>query len=446
MKKKSKILVASLAGSVIEWYDFYLYGTATGLVFTTLFFPNSDPAISFLIAFATFGAGYAARPIGSIIFGHMGDRIGRKASLMLTLIGMGGSSFLIGLLPTYAQVGIIAPAMLVILRLLQGVALGGEWGGAVLLATESATKGVRGLFGSIPQLGVPIGLVLGTFSFTLISAFTTEEQFMAWGWRLPFLFSIVLIILAVWIRSGIEETPEFNRKKDQGELAKIPLVHAFKYNKKDIFRLIGLKIGDGFFNVFLMSFVLVYATTYLDYSRDTALLALTLSCAAMIITIPLFGYISDFVGRKAIYTGGLVGMILLSIPYFVMLPVNPMWFYFMQVLLLGVVWGAIFATQGTLFSELFPANVRYTGLSLGYQIAAAIVGFGPMLWTALASNYGASPYLFGGVMIAGLVLSLVLILFSPDTRVITQYEDDEELDMIKSGALEPEDTEQSVKV
>ncbi len=424
--KKAKILLASLVGSIIEWYDFYLYGTATGLVFSSLFFPNHDPAVSILIAFATFGAGYAARPIGSIIFGHMGDRIGRKASLMLTLIGMGGSSFLIGLLPTYAQIGIIAPAMLVILRLLQGIALGGEWGGAVLLATESAGKGIRGFFGSVPQLGVPIGLVLGTFSFTIISALTTEAQFMAWGWRIPFLFSIVLIVIAVWIRSGIEETPEFQRKKEQGELEKIPVVAVFKYNAKDIFRLIGLKLGDGFFNVFLMSFILVYATTYLDYSRDTALLGLTLSCATMIITIPLVGYLSDFIGRKIIYTGGLVAMIVLTIPYFMTIPINTTWFFTMQIVLLGFVWGAIFATQGTLFSELFPANVRYTGLSLGYQIAAAIVGFGPMIWTAMGTSFGASPFAFGGFMIASLVVSLVLILFAPDTRVVSQYDDDVE--------------------
>ncbi|KGR73980.1 MFS transporter [Ureibacillus sinduriensis] len=428
--KKVKILLASLVGSIIEWYDFYLYGTATGLVFSSLFFPNHDPAVSILIAFATFGAGYAARPIGSIIFGHMGDRIGRKASLMLTLIGMGGSSFLIGLLPTYAQIGIVAPALLVVLRLMQGIALGGEWGGAVLLATESANKGIRGFFGSVPQLGVPIGLVLGTFSFTLISALTTEAQFMAWGWRIPFLFSIVLIVIAVWIRSGIEETPEFQRKKEQGELAKIPVVEVFKYNSKDIFRLIGLKLGDGFFNVFLMSFILVYATTYLDYSRDTALLGLTLSCAAMIVTIPLAGYLSDFIGRKIIYTGGLIAMLALAIPYFMALPVSTGWFFTMQVILLGVVWGAIFATQGTLFSELFPAKVRYTGLSLGYQIAAAIVGFGPMIWTAMGTNYGASPFAFGGFMMVGLVLSLILILFAPDTRVITKYEDDFEEEQI----------------
>lgn len=424
MKNKNfRVLFASVAGSIVEWYDFYLYGTATGLVFSTLFFPSADPTISILIAFATFGAGYAARPLGSIIFGHMGDRIGRKASLMLTLIGMGGSSFLIGLLPTYAQVGLAAPIALVVLRLLQGISLGGEWGGAVLLATESATKGVRGLFGSIPQLGVPIGLVLGTFSFTLISSLTTEAQFMAWGWRIPFLFSAILIILSIWIRSGIEDPPEFKQKKEQGELAKVPIIHAFKYNTKDILRLIGLKIGDGFFNVFLMSFVLVYATTYLGYSRDVALTALTVSCATMLITIPVVGYLSDFIGRKIIYISGIVALLLFAIPYFTIIPKSTTMFYIMQVLLLGVIWAAIFSTQGTFFSELFPVNVRYTGLSLSYQVAAAIVGFGPMLWTEMGAKYGSSPYLFGGFMAGGLILSLVLAIFSPDTRRVTQYND-----------------------
>lgn len=300
-------------------------------------------------------------------------------------------------------------------------------GGAVLLATESAPKGVRGLFGSIPQLGVPLGLVAGTFSFTLISSLTTELQFMAWGWRLPFLFSAVLIVLAIWIRSGIEETPEFQRQKDQGELAKVPIVETFKYNWRDVLRIIGLKLGDGFFNVFLMSFILVYATTYLGYSRDTALMALTISCATMIITIPIVGYLSDFIGRKTIYIVGLVGMLVLSIPYFIMIPQSVTMFYFMQVVLLGILWATIFSTQGTLFSELFPAKVRYTGLSVGYQIAAAIVGFGPMLWASMSAKYGAAPYIFGSFMIGGLLLSLILAIFAPDTRKVTQYEDHVEI-------------------
>lgn len=421
--KKKRILFASVAGSVIEWYDFYLYGTATGLVFSTLFFPNHDPAISILIAFATFGAGYAARPIGSIIFGHMGDRIGRKASLMLTLIGMGGSSFLIGVLPTYTQVGLLAPILLVVLRLIQGISLGGEWGGAVLLATEYAPKGIRGLYGSIPQLGVPLGLVAGTFSFTFINSVTTNEQFLAWGWRIPFLLSAVLIALAVWIRSGIEETPAFQQQKDSGELVKVPIIETFRYNWKSVFHVIGLKIGDGFFNVFLMSFVLVFATSYLGYSRETALSALTISCATMIITIPVVGYISDFIGRKVIYTSGLFLMLILAVPYFFLIGKEAIWLYFMQAILLGIIWAAIFSTQGTLFSELFPAKVRYTGLSVGYQIAAAIVGFGPMIWASMVKSYGTSPWIFGGFMMGGLTLSLVLSVFVPDTRKTSHYKD-----------------------
>jgi MFS family permease len=424
--KKSRVLMASLVGSIIEWYDFYLYGTATGLVFSTLFFPNSDPAISLLIAFATFGAGYAARPIGSIIFGHMGDKIGRKAALMLTLIGMGGSSFLIGLLPTYAQAGLVAPVLLVLLRLIQGIALGGEWGGAVLLATEYAPKGVRGLYGSIPQLGVPLGLVAGSFSLTLISSLTTDAQFLAWGWRIPFLLSIVLIGIALWIRNGIDETPAFQQQKESGDLAKVPLFETFRSNWKNVLQVIGLKLGDGFFNVFMMSFVLVYSTVYLGYTRDTALTALTIGCATMILTIPAIGYLSDFIGRKVIYTGGLIMLFLLSIPYFTMIGEGAAWLYFLQAAMLGVIWAAIFSTQGTLFSELFPAKVRYTGLSFGYQIAAAIVGFGPMVWTSMAESYGPSPWVFGGFMMAGLLVSLVLILFTADTRKVSSYEDAEE--------------------
>ncbi|KEF39638.1 arabinose efflux permease family protein [Schinkia azotoformans MEV2011] len=421
--KKSRVLFASVSGSVIEWYDFYLYGTATGLVFSSLFFPNTDPAIALLLAFATFGVGYAARPIGSIIFGHFGDKLGRKASLMLTLVGMGGSSFLIGCLPTYAQIGVAAPLLLVFLRLIQGIALGGEWGGAVLLATEYAPKGLRGLYGSIPQLGVPLGLVLGSFSLTFISYLTTEAQFLAWGWRIPFLFSALLIGLALWIRNGIEETPAFKEQKEKGELAAVPIVETFRTNSKSVFHVIGLKLGDGFFNVFLMSFVLVFATKHLGYSYEVALTALTIGCATMIITIPVVGYLSDFIGRKIIYICGLALLFLLAIPYFTMVGQSPSWLYIMQAAMLGIIWASIFATQGTIFSELFPAKVRYTGLSFGYQIAAAIVGFGPMIWTPMAEKFGPSPIVFGGFMMAGITISLVLSLFVPDTRKISKYED-----------------------
>ncbi|PLT35136.1 MFS transporter [Bacillus sp. V5-8f] len=414
--KKSRILFASLSGSVIEWYDFYLYGTATGLVFSTLFFPSGDPAVSLLLAFVTFGAGYAARPLGSILFGHMGDRLGRKASLIFTLVGMGGSSVLMGLLPTYEQVGLLAPILLVILRLIQGLSLGGEWGGAILLATEYAPKGVRGLYGSIPQLGVPIGLVAGSFSLTLISSLTTDSQFLAWGWRIPFLLSGVLIALAVWVRSGIEETPDFQKQKESGDIAKVPIIETFRNDGKTVFRLIGLKVGDGFFNVFIMSFILVYTTVYIGYSRDTALTGLTIGCATMLLTIPIVGYISDFIGRKVIYIGGLSLLFVSAVPYFTLIGKGEVPFFIMQAVVLGILWGAVFSTQGTLFSELFPAKVRYTGLSVGYQVAAALAGFGPLMWTPMAEKFGPSPWVFGGFMMAGLAISLILCLTLSDTR------------------------------
>ncbi|NGQ95200.1 MHS family MFS transporter [Brevibacillus sp. SYP-B805] len=413
-----RVLFASISGSIIEWYDFYLYGSATGLVFSTLFFPTQDPAISLILAFSTFGVGYAARPIGSVLFGHLGDRVGRKAALIYTLVGMGVSSTLIGLLPTYETAGLIAPLLLVFLRLIQGIALGGEWGGAILLATESAPKGVRGLYGSIPQLGVPIGLVTGTLSFSLISHWTTNEQFLSWGWRIPFLFSIVLVSLAIWIRSGIEETPVFQEQKESGDIARVPIIETIRSDWKNVLRAIGLKLGDGFLNVFTMSYVITFATAYLNYSRDIALNALTIGCATMLVTIPIIGYISDFIGRKRIYIGGLMLLFLLSVPYFSLIGKGAGWLYVMQVVMLGIIWGAIFSTQGTYFSELFPPKVRYTGLSVGYQIAAAIVGFGPLIWTSMAKSYGPSPWIFGGFMMAGIAISLALSLFTPETRGI----------------------------
>ena len=296
----------------------------------------------------------------------------------------------------------------------------------MLLATEYAPKGVRGLYGSIPQLGVPLGLVAGSFSLTLISSLTTDAQFLAWGWRIPFLMSIVLIALALWIRNGIDETPAFQQQKESGDLAKVPFFETFRSNWKTVLQVIGLKLGDGFFNVFLMSFVLVFSTMYLGYSRDTALTALTIGCATMIITIPVVGYLSDYIGRKTIYTAGLILMFLLAIPYFTMVGESPAWLYFFQAAMLGVIWAAIFSTQGTLFSELFPAKVRYTGLSVGYQIAAAIVGFGPMVWTSMAETYGPSPLVFGGFMMAGVTISLILILFTNDTRKVSSYQDIDE--------------------
>ncbi|WP_035462199.1 MFS transporter [Alicyclobacillus macrosporangiidus] len=411
-----RVLLASMIGSVIEWYDFYLYGSATSLVFSSQYFPSHDPAVSLILAFSTFGVGYAARPLGSILFGHLGDRVGRKAALIYTLVGMGISSTLIGLLPTYAQIGLWAPILLVALRLIQGVSLGGEWGGAILLATEYAPRGIRGLYGAIPQLGVPVGLVTGTLCFTLISHLTTNAQFLSWGWRVPFLLSLLLVALAIWLRTGIEDTPAFRAQRAQGDIARVPFAEVFRTNWKNVLHAIGLKIGDGFLNVFVMSYVLTYATVYLKYPRNTALNALTIGSAVMLVSIPFMGYLSDYIGRKRIYLSGLVLLFVLSIPYFSLIPRGAGWFYLMEAVVLGVIWGAIFATQGTFFSELFPTKVRYTGLSVGYQVAAAIDGFGPILWTWMAKTYGPSVGKFSLFMMVVLGFSLLLTLFVRETR------------------------------
>ncbi|SFV03263.1 MFS transporter [Alicyclobacillus macrosporangiidus] len=413
-----RVLLASMIGSVIEWYDFYLYGSATSLVLSSQYFPSHDHAVSLILAFSTFGIGYAARPLGSILFGHLGDRVGRKAALIYTLVGMGISSTLIGLLPTYAQIGLWAPILLVALRLIQGVSLGGEWGGAILLATEYAPRGIRGLYGAIPQLGVPVGLVTGTLCFTLISHLTTNAQFLSWGWRVPFLLSLLLVALAIWLRTGIEDTPAFQAQRAQGDIARVPIAEVFRTNWKNVLHAIGLKIGDGFLNVFVMSYVLTYATVYLKYPRNTALNALTIGSAVMLVIIPFTGYLSDYIGRKRIYLSGLVLLFVLSIPYFSLIPRGAGWFYAMEAVVLGVVWGAIFATQGTFFSELFPTKVRYTGLSVGYQVAAAIDGFGPILWTWMAKTYGPSVGKFSLFMMVVLGFSLLLTLFVRETRAV----------------------------
>jgi len=302
-----------------------------------------------------------------------------------------------------------------------------------LLATESAPKGVRGLYGSIPQLGVPIGLVAGSLSFTLISSLTTDSEFMSWGWRIPFLLSAVLIALAIWVRSGVAETPAFQQQKDSGDIARMPILETFRNDWRSVLSAVGLKIGDGFFNVFLMSYVLVFATVYLGYSRDAALTGLTIGCATMLITIPLFGYLSDYIGRKTIYVGGLTLLLLLSIPYFFVIGKGVAWLYFMQAVTLGIIWAADFSTQGTLFSELFPAKVRYTGLSVGYQVAAAIVGFGPMIWTAMGEAFGPSPWIFGGFMTAGTAFSLIFCLFLPNSKKMADSHYDEVIEKTGSG-------------
>ena len=343
-----RVLLGSLSGSAIEWYDFLLYATAAPLVFNSQFFPNDDPFVAIMLAYLGNALTFVIRPFGGIVFAHIGDRIGRKRTLVLTLSIMGAGTVAIGLLPTYAQIGVLAPALLYFFRIVQGLAIGGEWGGALLLAYEYAPPQRRGFFGSVPQLGVPLGLVLGNLAMALATQLP-GDAFDAWGWRIPFILSIVLVGIGLWIRHGLDETPAFRKMQQSGAVEKLPL-----------------------------------GTTLRDHWRAVLVGALV-ACVA----IPLCGAVSDRFGRRPIFLVGVVALAVATFAYFALLDQRSLPLFFLaSALALGVAWSPVTATLGTMMSETFPANVRYSGITLGYQIGAAVFsGTAPMVAEALVQAY-----------------------------------------------------------
>ncbi|WP_077329197.1 MFS transporter [Virgibacillus siamensis] len=412
-KLKRKVLTASLVGSSIEWFDFFLYGTVAGLVLDDLYFPSSDPIVGLMLAYLSFSLTFFIRPLGGVIFAHIGDRIGRKKTLVITLTLMGGGTVLIGLLPTYAQIGIAAPILLILLRLLQGLGLGGEWGGSLLLAVEYAPEGKKGLFGSIPQMGVPIGLVLGTFTLTMMSLLP-HEAFMTWGWRLPFILSALLVVFGLWIRSGINETPEFEEAKKSGQVAKLPVVDTLKYHWREVLIAVGAKVVETAPFYIFATFVVSYATGTLQYDQITVLNAITIATVVTAIMIPFMGKLSDSIGRKKIYVIGCIAMVLYAFPYFMLLSVGQDWAVIVaSVLALGIVWPPITAVLGTMFSDLFSTKVRYTGISLGYQIGAAMAGgTAPLIATWLLGQFNNAWTPIAIFIVATAVISLVAVAFT----------------------------------
>lgn len=386
-----KILFASLIGSTIEFYDFFLYGTVASLVFNKLFFPNTDPFVSLLLAYATFGVTFFIRPFGGLVFSHMGDKFGRKNTLVISLVLMGISTVSIGLLPTYSSVGVLAPILLVFLRLLQGIALGGEWGGAVLLAVESAPKAKRGLYGSFPAMGIPFGMLLGTFSVSLMSRLP-DGQFLTWGWRIPFLLSALLVGIGIWIRSGLEETSAFKEEKQKGNVVKVPLVETLRHHWKAVLISLGAKCVEvGPFYIFT-TFFIAYATGTIGFSRTTALNVITVATLVTTLCIPLMGILSDKIGRKRVFLLGAAGLALFSFPYFYLLSLkSTFWVYAISIIALGILWSSIASIIGTMFTEMFSTNVGYTGITLGYQTGSALFGgTAPMIATLLLSKYHSS--------------------------------------------------------
>lgn len=390
MKKnlEKKVLIASLIGSSIEWFDYFLYGTVAALVFNQMFFHSDDPAVGLMLAYASFALAFFIRPLGGVIFSHIGDRIGRKKTLVLTLSLMGGATVLMGFLPTYDNIGAAAPILLIILRLIQGVGLGGEWGGALLLAVEYAPKERRGFFGSIPQMGVTIGMLLGTLALSVMTLLP-EEAFLSWGWRVPFILSALLVFFGLWIRKGIDETPSFKKAREKGEIAKIPFVETMRSHWKEVLIAIGAKVVETAPFYIFGTFIVSYATAQLGFSRTVTLNAVTIATIVTTILIPVMGKLSDKIGRKKLYVGGTVLMMLYAFPYFWLLHQNSATLLIVATVLgLGIIWAPITAVLGTMFSEIFKSNVRYTGITLGYQIGAALAGgTAPLVATALLNAY-----------------------------------------------------------
>ncbi|ELQ6264199.1 MFS transporter [Cronobacter malonaticus] len=389
LKKNRKVLIASLTGSAIEWFDYFLYGTAAALVFNKIFFPMVDPVIGLILSWLSFSLTFFIRPIGGVFFAHIGDRIGRKKTLVLTLSLMGGATVMIGLLPDYETIGIWAPVLLILMRIIQGMGIGGEWGGALLLAYEYAPEKRKGFFGSIPQAGVTIGMLMATFIVSLMTLFS-EAQFLTWGWRIPFLFSAVLVLLGLWIRRGIDETPDFQQAKRTGQLSKTPLRVTVRHHWREVLIAAGLKVVETAPFYIFSTFVVSYATTTLAYEKSQALESVTLAALVATVLIPLMGLLSDKIGRKRMYAVSVMLLGAFIVPWFMLLDTGTTWgIVLATVIAFGVLWSPITAVLGTLCSEIFHARVRYTGITLGYQLGAALAGgTAPLIATGLLAHSG----------------------------------------------------------
>jgi MFS transporter, MHS family, shikimate and dehydroshikimate transport protein len=412
-----QVIAASFIGTTIEWYDFFLYGSAAALVFNTLFFPNISPLVGTLAAFGTYGVGFVARPFGGVIFGHYGDRVGRKTMLIISLTMMGVATFLIGLLPTANQIGIWAPILLVVLRLIQGLGVGGEWGGAVLLAVEHAPEGRRGFYGSWPQMGVPAGLLLANAVLLPLSAGLSQEQFLSWGWRVPFLLSIVLVAVGLFIRLKILESPAFRQVQESQTEAQMPIVDVVRAYPKNVLLAMGMRIAENGIFYILTVFVLSYATQNLGLSQTTALIGVIIGAAIGLFSTPAYGALSDRVGRRRVYMFGAVFSLLFSFPFF----------WLMDTALPVVVWLAIvvglvighdpmYGPQAAYFSELFGTRVRYSGASLGYQLASIVGGgISPLIATSLLALTGGDPWPVAVYMVLLSLVTIVSVYLASET-------------------------------
>lgn len=408
-----RVAFASFIGTTVEFYDFLIYGTAAALVFPKLFFPSASPAAGVLLSFATFGVGFFARPLGGIVFGHFGDRLGRRRMLVYSLVGMGVSTVLIGLLPTYAQIGLAAPILLTLLRLAQGFAVGGEWGGATLMAVEHAGAGRRGFYGAFPQMGAPAGTAAATLAFYL-AAQLPDEQFLSWGWRIPFLVSAVLIVIGLVVRLTVTESPDFAALQRRSEVARTPIVAAVRRHWRQILLIAGAYLSQGVFAYICVAYLVSYATTAAGIPRQWALLGVFIGAVVAVVTYPLFGSLSDRVGRKPLYLTGVVAMGLAVFPTFALIDTGrPALFVAALVLIFGLAMAPAAGVTGALFSMTFDADVRYSGVSMGYTLSQVVgSAFAPMIATALYAAFGTSTAI-AAYLIGVSVISALAVCFLP---------------------------------
>jgi len=406
--------MASAIGTTIEWYDFFLYNTAAALVFPHLFFPASSAYAGAMQSFATYAVGFAARPVGAAIFGHWGDRIGRKATLIVTLLVMGISSALVGMLPKTATIGLAAPLLLVALRLIQGLAIGGEWSGSVLITMESGDQRKRGLLGSFAQLGVPLGLVLGTGGMTLLSATLSPEAFTSWGWRVPFLLSLVLVAVGLVIRLKILETPMFAKVQQDRKTARAPVIEVIRRHWREILLSAGLRFSEQMPFYLFTTFVLIYVVSRHGFSKTFVLNAVLVGSLCELVAIPFFSQLSDRLGRKRVYLIGAVLTALIAFPYFAVLTHSGAVLIVVAVVVSLQVHAMEYGPQAALIGESFPTHLRYGGAGLGYQLASVFAGGpAPLIATWLLHETG-TPYSISIYIVLAAIITIGCVAALPD--------------------------------